>query len=277
MNGEEFVAELNVLAGRIPPKAFSTTDAALDCVAYAIVFRGAAPVEYERDKRAWTIQNGTVVYVGEGKRGRATAQFKARGKVVGYVGKEFDHFIAAHWPNFESYLAAANITKPVALEFERILIETFAPPFNESPPRSSWWGRPQGNINHRADMHPARLLPFDFSKGLPRHTHQSRWDDRKKRVDGKDCWEEIPGDWIITRRSLRQKDNQTNTRAGRENVTHFKSYPNLNQSTTVAEHRARNEAAGLSWKHIKAILHYDNTYIDAEGPIITMTPPSAEM
>ena len=139
MNGAEFVAELNALAERIPPKAFSITDTALDCVAYAIVFRGAAPVEYERDKRVWTVQNGTVVYVGEGKRGRATAQFKARGKVVGYVGKEFDHFIAAHWPNFEIYLAAANITKPVALEFERILIETFAPPFNEAPPRSSWW------------------------------------------------------------------------------------------------------------------------------------------
>jgi hypothetical protein len=120
-------------------------------------------------------------------------------------------------------------------------------------------------------MHSAEPLIFKFEPNPPPHTHQSKWDERQTRIDGRRHWDEIPGDWIVTRRSLRIKGNRADTRP--DELTHFASYPGLGRTTTVAEHRAKNEAAKMTWGRIKEILHYDSTYIDAEGPIITIAPP----
>jgi hypothetical protein len=98
--------------------------------------------------------------------------------------------------------------------------------------------------------------------GPPGDNHASIW--KEKRSD------EIPGDWIITRIGERAKGNND----WREQF-HYKSYPPLGGSTTVAAHRAINEKAGLKWEPfnhgIRSILWWDATYPD--GPIIRITRP----
>jgi hypothetical protein len=192
MDQEAFIAQLNALAAGIPPGAFCVEDNKLDHVTYAIVFRGPEPDEYRRGGRKWEIRNGTVVYVGEGKLQRATEQFKRRGKIVGHVGKQFDDFVAKHWPHFEAYVAASNITKFVSLEFERILMKEFEPPFNAAPPRSNRRSLLQDCVDRRSLMRSAGRIGFKFKKDPPAHTHKSLWDERKTMIDGKYFWDEIP-------------------------------------------------------------------------------------
>ena len=146
-------------------------------------------------------------------------------------------------------------------------MKAFDPPFNNASPRSQW--PPQGGLDQRSKMQSAERIGFKFKKDPPPHTHKSLWDASKTMFDGKYSWDEIPNEWVITRVSLREKRNQTH----HERV-HFASYPRQRgEWTTVGAHRKRNEAAGMSWERIKGNLHWDSTYNDAEGPIITITPP----
>ncbi|MBR0939423.1 hypothetical protein [Bradyrhizobium jicamae] len=176
-----FIDQLNALATRIPRNAFRAYGA-LDHLTYVLT------------------QDGSVVYVGEGKPARATKQFVQRGK----NSLAFDDFIAAHLPKFEVFLAASNIIKAVALEFEGILMTEFTPRFNERGPASNW---------------------ASCEVGPDTKPHET---------------------------------------------THFNSYPPLGKSVTVADHRVRNEAAGLNRNAIKSILHWDQL----EPNIITIEPPS---
>jgi hypothetical protein len=276
MDQVAFIAQLNALRGRIPPAAFCAKGE-LDCVTYLTVFRGKGTHLYRRAGRTWHIRNGTVVYAGEGYLHRATEQFKRRGKVCGLAGKDFDDFIAANWPDdpaaptFDAYLAASNITKSVALDFEGILIKEFDPPFNERSPASTGWRLLPPGCDTFLGMQGAERLNIRFAAKPPSATHASEWDrySYESQNPRRKLWAEIPGDWIITRISLRQKSNREE-----HEIKHYNSYPPLGESTTVAVHRARNEGAHpkLNWNKIKAILYWDSTYIDAEGPIITISP-----
>jgi hypothetical protein len=282
MDQEAFIARLNALAAHIPPGAFCVGDNRLDCATYVTVFRGKGTHVYRRAGHEWKIRNGTVLYAGEGHPRRATEQFKRRGKVCGFAGKDFDDFIAANWPDdpaaptFEAYLAASNITKSVALEFEGILIEKFDPPFNERSRASTGWPAWPPARDTRAETNSAEQIGIVFTRGPPAKTHISEWDRFSYRLEGsrRKYWLEIPAEWIITRVSNRPKFNQTDVVP--HEIVHYNSYPERGESTTVAVHRARNEGAHqkLDWNTIKRILYWDSTYIDADGPIITITPPN---
>jgi hypothetical protein len=113
------------------------------------------------------------------------------------------------------------------------------------------------------DMHGAERLDYNFAPKPPRYSHVALWKAFRR--------DEIPADWVITRVSGRPKWNRPDTKP--HEITHFKSYPPVGGSVTVADHRARNEAAGISWNTIKSILHWDRLYPDDEGPIINITAP----
>jgi hypothetical protein len=237
-----FIERLSALAKRIPREVFHKAGN-LDCVTYVIV------------------HDGTVIYVGEGLRKRATMQFETRGK----NSKALDDFVAAHWSNFEVYFAGSNITKAVALAFEGVLIQEFRPQFNMRPEAlhaSNEIGR-----DTFTDMHGAERLDYNFAPKPPRYSHVALWKAFRR--------DEIPADWIITRVSGRPKWYRPDTKP--HEITHFKSYPPVGGSVTVADHRARNEAAGISWNTIKSILHWDRLYPDDEGPIITITAPGQKL
>ena len=124
VNDETFTDRLNSLAVRIPPLAFRATGKT-DHVVYVIL--GPDPDGVAADL--------VVGSVGEGKLERATKQLRRRGK----NDDGFDDYIAAHWPNFEVYLAASNVTKSVSLEFEGILMDALKPRFGVAPKRSTNW------------------------------------------------------------------------------------------------------------------------------------------
>ena len=92
----------------------------------------------------------------------------------------------------------------------------------------------------------------------PRDTHVAQWKHCRK--------DEIPLDWIITRTGLHPKQKPSEQ-------MHYKSYPPLGGTTTVAEHRRRNEELGLTWNRIKSILHWDRLLPD----LITITPPDDDL
>jgi hypothetical protein len=239
------IDRLNALAKRVRREAFNAAGA-LDCVTYVVVHVGVG-----------------VIYVGEGLLNRATMQFEKRGK----NSPELDDYIGAHWPNFEIYIAASNITKAVAVEFEGVLIREFKPRFNERPPASIWASCAVGPDTF-VSMCSAARIDYKFVKP-PRLTHVAAWKRCAKKVGGQKVWDEIHGDWIITRVSLRPKFSRPDKK---HEIIHYNSYPALGESVTVADHRARNEA-WMSWETIKAILHWDRLYLDALGPIITIGPP----
>ena len=81
---------------------------------------------------------------------RATKQFCQRGK----NNDGFDDYIAAHWANFEVYLAASNITKTVSLEFEGILTDALKPRFGAALRSHNWrWLPPGPDDNLELEAH----------------------------------------------------------------------------------------------------------------------------
>jgi hypothetical protein len=253
MKQDAFVERLNALAALIPPGAFRV-EGALNCSVYVLV----------------DIDDGGTIDVGEGQRNRETMQFKRRGK----RDKAFDDHIAQRWGKIALYRAISNVTKAVSAEFEIILSDELKPLFPNGRLRSIWRAGPFGE-DRRAFANPAERIDFDFRVELPGDKHDSIWKAKYDRTTR--SWEEIPLDWIITRRSERPKDNRTKP----HEIAHFESYPPLGGTTTVAAHRAKNEAHPAfrakrkPWEHIKANLWWDATYPDQEGPIITITPPRA--
>jgi hypothetical protein len=237
MNQPDFIAQLNRLAEGIPPEAFRTAGE-LNCVTYVTVFRGEGTHLYGRNGQTWDIGDGTLLYVGEGLPARATMHLKARAKIpCGQAGKDFDAFIAAHWPNFEAYLAASNITKAVAVAFEGVLLREFDPPFNDRGPASTDWRHWSPGPDARALMRSAEKIDFRFGKEPPRETHDSRFWANCFWVGDRKHWKEIPGDWIITRVSNRAK--KLDGKPPHERI-HFESYPVLSRDSLVGQ---RNAAA----------------------------------
>jgi hypothetical protein len=172
-----------------------------------------------------------------------------------------------------SWRSASNITKAVALAFEGVLIREFRPQFNmrpEASKASSEVGRDTFN-----DMRGAERLDYKFATKPPRYSHVALWKACSQKVGTRLIWDEIPADWIITRMSARSKGNRSDTKP--HEITHFNNYPPLGETVTVADHRARNEAAGIDWNTIKSILHWDRLYPDVEGPIIAVTPPGEKL
>jgi hypothetical protein len=98
--------------------------------------------------------------------------FRRRSAGAGKNGKELDDYIAAHWPNFEVYYAASNVTKAVALAFEGILMRELRPLFNVAPEptASSAVGRDTFN-----DMRGAERLDYKFVAKPPRYNHVALW------------------------------------------------------------------------------------------------------
>jgi hypothetical protein len=230
------IDQLNALAARIPRAAFRA-QGALNCVTYVIVY------------------DGEVMYAGEGLPKRATLRLNVRG----INSPDLDDFIAMFYDDIEFYCAAANITKAVAVEFENVLISEFKPPFNQKSPMSIWATLPEGPDTFNAMKSAEKIDLSLFLTKPPRDTHVAQW--KRCRED------EIPLDWIITRIGLRQKNKPSEQ-------THYDSYPPLGGTTTVAEHRRRNEELGRKWEGfdggIKSILHWDCLYPD----LITITPPA---
>jgi hypothetical protein len=227
------IDQLNTLAARIPRAAFRA-EGVLDCLAYVLVHAGE------------------VIYAGEGLSGRAILHLKDQG----VNSPALADYIARYHNQIEIYYAAANITKAVAVELENVLIEEFKPRFNIKSPMSIWAYLPEGPDTF-GKMTSAEKVNLSPTKP-PRDTHAAQW--KRCRND------EIPPDWIITRIGLHQKNNQD-----RLQRKHYDSYPPLGGTTTVAEHRRRNEAQGLKWtgvNGIRSILHWDRIYPD----LITITP-----
>jgi hypothetical protein len=231
------IEQLNALAARIPRAAFKA-QGALNCVTYVIVY------------------DDEVMYVGEGASKRATLRLKQQG----VNSPDLDEFIAMFYDDIEIYCAAAKITKAVAVELENILISEFKPLFNQKPPMSIWASLAEGLDTFNA-MKPAKKIDLSQFLTPPRDTHAAMW--KRCRND------EIPPDWIITRIGLRQKRKPSEQ-------AHYDSYPPLGGTTTVAEHRRRNEELGRKWEGfdggIKSILHWDSLYPD----LITITPPPCD-
>lgn len=223
------INQLNALAKRLPRAVFKV-QGTLDRVTYVYV------------------SEDVVIYVGEGYPERATKRLEEQG----VNSDDFDYVIANC--GCEVYLAASNITKAVAVEFEDILCREFNPPFNEKPTSSIWRTLPEGPDTFSAMRSAEKKGDYQFP--TPRDTHVAEW--KRCRND------EIPLDWVITRTGLRRKNNKDPLEQ-----MHYNNYPPLGQTTTVSEHRRRNEELGLTWNRIKSILHWDCLYPD----LITITPP----
>ena len=252
---DRFIKRLNALAKGIKPEAFMA-EGELNCVTYVLV-----------------IGHEDVLYVGEGLPHRATARFERQG----FNDPELDFIIEQFYgdPSLRVYYAASNITKAVAVELERILIDEFDPPYNKRPGSSIWayMRRRPDDDDTFSRMRSAEKIDYQFRPESPKLTHVAVWRQYGRKVPGQREreWEEFQPDDIITRRSPREKESKQP-----HELAHYNCYPKeVGATTTIAEHRARAAQAHpklKSWNCVKSILHWDRNYIDAEGPIISIDP-----